>query len=141
MSRPATGAHRFVTLAAYELAGGIIVRDLFSEDGGGYLADAALLDRLARPSLKKRPKAVRAEGWKWVEGAIDFPHFHGLARLYPRDVELPEGEIARLDEIEAELDPLYAELENAEEPDPEIERQIAALTAEYDEIDGKEARL
>jgi len=128
---------QFVTLAAYEAAGGIIVRDLFSEDGGGYLSDAALLDRLARAKLEETTEALRAEGWKWVEGAIDFPHTHGLARLYPRDVELPESEIARLDEIEAELDPLYAALEEADEPDPEIERQIAALTAEYDEIDGR----
>ena len=126
---------RFVTLAAYELAGGVIVRDLFSEDGGGYLADAALLDRLARQKMEETVEGVRTEGWKWVEGSIDFPHFHGLARIYPRDVELPEGEIARLDEIEAELDPLYAELENAEEPDPEIERRVASLTAEYDAID------
>ena len=128
---------QFVTLAAYEAAGGIIVRDLFSEDGGGYLADAALLDRLAHTKLDEATEALRAEGWKWVEGAIDFPHTHGLARLYPRDVELPGSETARLDEIEAELDPLCAALEEAEEPDPEIERQIAALNAEYDEIDGR----
>ena len=135
---PATDRRaQFVTLATYEAAGGIIVRDLFSDDGGGYLADPVLLDRLARAKLEEATEALRAEGWKWVEGAIDFPHTHGLARLYPRDVELPEAETARLDEIEAELDPLYAELEGAEEPDPEIERQIAALTAEYDEIDGK----
>ena len=128
---------RFVTLAAYEAAGGVIVRDLFSEDGGGYLADAPLLDRLARTKLDEATEALRAEGWKWVEGTIDFPHHQGLARLYPRDVELPENEAVRLDEIEAELDPLYAALEEADEPDPEIERQIAALTAEYDEIDGR----
>src|SRR5690606_2412363 len=31
---------------AYGEAGGGVVRDLFSEDGGGYLEDVALLDRL-----------------------------------------------------------------------------------------------
>ncbi len=129
------GRARFVTLAAYEAAGGVIVRDLFSEDGGGYLADAALLDRLARQKIEEAAEALRGEGWKWVEGTIDFPHHYGLARIYPRDVELPEAEIARLEEIEAELDPLYAALEETEEPDPEIERQIASLSAEYDAID------
>ena len=133
---PATDRRaQFVTLAAYEAAGGVIVRDLFSEDGGGYLADAALLDRLARQKIEEAAEALCGEGWKWVEGTIDFPHHFGLARIYPRDVELPEAEIARLDEIEAELDPLYAALEETEEPDPEIERQIASLTAEYDAID------
>ena len=135
---PATDRRaQFVTLATYEAAGGIIVRDLFSDDGGGYLAAPVLLDRLARAKLEEATEALRAEGWKWVEGAIDFPHTHGLARLYPRDVELPESETTRLDEIEAELDPLYAALEEGEEPDPETERQIATLTAEYDEIDGR----
>jgi ParB family chromosome partitioning protein len=129
---------RFVSLAAYEAAGGVIVRDLFSEDDGGYLADADLLDRLVRMKLAEATEAPRSEGWKWVEAAIDFPHNHGLARVYPRDVELASDETERLDEIEAELDPLYAALEQADEPDPELERQIASLTAEFDEIEGKQ---
>jgi len=129
---------RFVSLVAYEAAGGVIVRDLFSEDDGGYLADATLLDRLARTKLDAAADTLRAEGWKWVEAAIDFPHSHGLARVYPRDVELSGEDIVRLDEIEAELDPLYAALEQAGEPNPELERQIATLTAEYDRIEGKQ---
>lgn len=129
---------RFVTLAAYEAAGGVIVRDLFSEDGGGYLADAALLDRLARTKLEAAADAVRSEGWKWIETALDFPHNHGLARVYPRNVDLPDAEAARLDEIEAELDGLYGELEQATEPDPELEQRVAALNAEYEGIDAKQ---
>ncbi len=129
---------RFVTLATYEAAGGVIVRDLFSEDGGGYLADTALLERLARTKLDEAVETIRAEGWKWVEATMDFPHSHGLSRVYPRNVELPDAEAARLDEIEAELDPLLATLEEAVEPDPDMERQIAALNAEYEQIDGKQ---
>jgi len=128
----------FVGVAAYEAAGGVIVRDLFSEDGGGYLADVALLDRLARTKLDETVEAIRPEGWKWIEATLDFPHSHGLARVYPRNVELPDTEAARLDEIEAELDPLLAALEEAVEPDPELERQVAALNAEYEQIDGKQ---
>ncbi|MDH8340842.1 hypothetical protein QIH02_27765, partial [Klebsiella pneumoniae] len=37
---------RFVGLAAYEAAGGSVLRDLFEEDGGGWLEDIALLERL-----------------------------------------------------------------------------------------------
>ena len=36
-----------VGVEAYTEAGGVIVRDLFTEDGGGWFADPALLDRLA----------------------------------------------------------------------------------------------
>jgi ParB family chromosome partitioning protein len=39
---------RFCGLDAYEAAGGAILRDLFSEDQGGYLEDVTLLDRLTK---------------------------------------------------------------------------------------------
>jgi hypothetical protein len=39
---------RFVDLKAYEAAGGIVMRDLFEQDNGGWLQDSALLDRLLR---------------------------------------------------------------------------------------------
>jgi len=42
----------FVGLEAYEAAGGVVLRDLFSEEERGvYLEDAALLDRLVREKL------------------------------------------------------------------------------------------
>lgn len=42
---------RFVGVEAYETAGGVVRRDLFSDDAQqAYLADAELLDRLARRS-------------------------------------------------------------------------------------------
>lgn len=39
---------RFVGLDAYESAGGVVLRDLFEDDGGGWLQDVALLHRLDR---------------------------------------------------------------------------------------------
>ena len=42
---------RFVGLEAYEAAGGMVLRDLFEDDGGGWLQDVALLDRLATEKL------------------------------------------------------------------------------------------
>jgi len=51
---------RFVTLAAYEEAGGTLRRDLFAEsDEGVFILDAALLDRLAMESLMRKPKRLR----------------------------------------------------------------------------------
>ena len=59
---------RYVTLKAYEKAGGALRRDLFSDDDKkAYLLDAALLEKLATDKLQKRAKQIMAEGWKWVD--------------------------------------------------------------------------
>ena len=58
---------KLVGLAAYEAAGGPVRRDLFDDEGAGYLQDEALLQRLASEKLDAAAEAVRAEGWSWVE--------------------------------------------------------------------------
>jgi len=60
---------RFVGLDAYEAAGGMILRDLFEDDGGGWLQDVALLDRLATEKLASEAEKIAGEGWKWIEAA------------------------------------------------------------------------
>ena len=57
---------RFVGLEAYEAAGGIVLRDLFQADDGGWLQDAGLLERMVAEKLAAEADAVRAEGWRWV---------------------------------------------------------------------------
>jgi ParB family chromosome partitioning protein len=63
----------FVGVEVYELAGGIVMRDLFQSDDGGWLQDAALLDRLVGEKLKATAETIAAEGWKWIEVAVGFP--------------------------------------------------------------------
>jgi ParB family chromosome partitioning protein len=58
---------QFVSVAAYEEAGGIVRRDLFSTDDEGSMVDSALLTKLAEAKLEKQAAALRAEGWSWVE--------------------------------------------------------------------------
>jgi ParB family transcriptional regulator, chromosome partitioning protein len=95
----------FVGAEAYTEAGGTILRDLFTEDRGGYFEDVALLDLLVTGKLGRAADALRkAEGWKWTEAHLDFPHAHGLRRTYPHPVELsaedqaavPIGNLIRL---------------------------------------------
>jgi ParB family chromosome partitioning protein len=50
---------RFVGVEAYEAAGGLVLRDLFEEDGAT-LADGALVERLAVEKLNARPCGPRA---------------------------------------------------------------------------------
>jgi ParB family chromosome partitioning protein len=44
----------FVGIDAYEVAGGVVLRDLFQGDNGGWLEDPALLDRPGAEKLRKR---------------------------------------------------------------------------------------
>src|ERR1700737_1849187 len=57
---------QFVGLDIYEAAGGIVMRDLFAHDDGGWLHDPALLDRLAIEKLQTKAQALGAEGWEWI---------------------------------------------------------------------------
>ena len=58
---------KYVTLAAYEAAGGPVIRDLFSEDDAGHVADPELLQKLALDKLEPKLAKLRREGWAWVE--------------------------------------------------------------------------
>ena len=49
---------QFVGLDAYEAAGGIVTRDLFEDDDGGWLQDPALLDRLVAEKLATRGRGA-----------------------------------------------------------------------------------
>lgn len=85
---------RFVGLAAYEEAGGIVLRDLFSQNDEGWLQDVALLEKLVTEKLTAEAEAIKAEGWNWIEVAPDFPYGHtaGLRRVMLE--ALPIGVIA-----------------------------------------------
>jgi ParB family chromosome partitioning protein len=55
----------FVGVEAYTEGGGTILRDLFTEDRGGYFEDVALLNVLVTAKLGNEADALReAEGWK-----------------------------------------------------------------------------
>ncbi len=93
-----------VGLEAYEAAGGTLERDLFEADGGGYLRDVALLDRLVDEKLAREADALRQEGWLWVEALRDLPYGHasGLRRLRPETVPLSDEEQAERDRLTVE---------------------------------------
>ena len=61
---------RYLTIAGYEKAGGIVRRDLFTEGNQGvFLSDPIQADTLAIEKMKrsKLAAAVSGEGWAWVE--------------------------------------------------------------------------
>jgi ParB family chromosome partitioning protein len=129
----------FVGAQAYTDAGGNIIRDLFTEDRGGFYEDAALLDRLVIDKLEKiAADILAAEGWKWVSAHIDFPHAHGMRRSYPHPVELSEEDAAAYDAAQDELERLSAEWEDADVDLPdEVDQRFGELEAEIERIDAK----
>jgi ParB family chromosome partitioning protein len=124
----------FVGAEAYAETGGLILRDLFSEDGGGYFQDAVLLDRLTLEKLVGVADEVRAEGWKWAQAFLDYPHAHGLRRAYPQQVDLSSEDQARLTALQAEFDALSAEYEREDVLPPEVEADYNALEAEIERL-------
>ncbi|MND38613.1 Chromosome-partitioning protein Spo0J [compost metagenome] len=128
----------FVGPEVYTEAGGTIIRDLFTEDRGGYYDDPALLDRLVLEKLDSIAADIQAEGWKWAEASIDFPYAHGMSRFYPHALELSEEDEAAYAAAQDEFDALTAEWENTEEDLPaDVDQRFAELEADMERIDAK----
>ncbi|MGE0229798.1 MAG: chromosome partitioning protein ParB [Dehalococcoidia bacterium] len=128
----------FIGVEAYEQAGGVVVRDLFSEDGSGFFEDAGLLDRLALERLNALVDEVRAEGWKWVEAHLDFPYSHGLRREYPRQVPLSETDQERYEALRREWDEIAEQYEGDEDVPDEVETRFNELEAAIEQFDARQ---
>jgi ParB family transcriptional regulator, chromosome partitioning protein len=126
----------FVGAEAYTEAGGVIIRDLFTDDRAGFFEDAALLDRLVIEKLEGMAANIReTEGWKWVGAHIDYPHAHGLRRNYPKQVELSaEDEVSR-EAAQTEYNALSEQYDSAEELPDAVAERFEALEAEIERID------
>ncbi len=121
---------RFIGLDAYEQAGGTVLRDLFQGDDGGWLQDVALVDRLVAERLAREAEAVRAEGWRWIEVAPDFPYGHTFRLRQFRGEAVPMTV-----EEEAEQEALQAEFDRLEEvhADQELPEAVEQRLAEIEE--------
>ena len=126
----------FVGHEVYIEAGGTILRDLFTEDRGGYFEDVALLDRLAVEKLQSVAVTLQKdEGWKWVEANLDFPHGHGLRRVYPRQIELSVEDRAAYEAAQAEFDVLTKQHESFEELPEAVDARFGELEGEMERIE------
>ncbi|MDO5897032.1 ParB/RepB/Spo0J family partition protein [Agrobacterium sp. Azo12] len=130
----------YVGVEAYEAAGGVVMRDLFEQDNGGWLQDPALLEQLVLEKLTADAQVLkRQEGWKWVDAAFDFPYGHasGLRRFYGERAEFSDEELARHDTLKAEYDKLDAEYAKADEQSDETEDRLEALGNELDALNDR----
>ena len=133
---------RFVGLDAYEAAGGMVLRDLFEDDGGGWLQDVALLDRLVTEKLAAEAEKVAAEGWKWIEVAVDFRYGHAnqLRRLDGAPVELTAEEQATFDALTAEYAKLESEYEGADELPDDVDARLGEIETALAAFDNRPVR-
>jgi ParB family transcriptional regulator, chromosome partitioning protein len=128
----------FVGVEAYTEAGGTILRDLFTEDRGGYFDDVALLDLLVTAKLGREADALReAEGWKWTEVHLDFPHAHGMRRTYPHPVELSAEDQAALEAVRCEVDQLAEWNQTADELPDRVDARLCELEADIERLEAK----
>jgi ParB family transcriptional regulator, chromosome partitioning protein len=128
----------FVGAEKYTEVGGTILRDLFTEDRGGYFEDVALLDMLVVAKLGREANALmEAEGWKWAQVFLDYPHSHGLRRTYPQPVELSAEDQTALDAVRGEFDSLTEQHESAEELPDEVDARFGELEAEIERLEAK----
>ncbi|CUX54913.1 ParB/RepB/Spo0J family partition protein [Agrobacterium deltaense] len=130
----------YVGIDVYESAGGVVMRDLFEPDNGGWLQDPALLEQLVIERLTAYAEALRVEeGWKWVEAAFDFSYGHasGLRRFYGKQAEYTEEELARHDALKTEYDKLDAEYAETEDYSEETEARLEELGNELDTLNDR----
>lgn len=133
----------FVGLAAYEEAGGGTETDLFAEDGAAWLTDPALLDRLTMEKLVAEAERLRAaEGWKWAEAHMCFPHDLAwrLARARPEALPLSAEDEARRDALAEEHDELADALNGGDE-DEATQARYDAVAAELESLEAREQRF
>jgi ParB family chromosome partitioning protein len=131
---------RFVTLKAYEKAGGTIRRDLFSEgDDGIFIGNADLLNKLVADKVETVTTSLRKDGWKWIEviGDQGDDSRNKCQSIQGTDGPLPAKQQAEYVRIAAELKKLEAKKKPTDADDDrvsEIEDRIGELDSERPEV-------
>lgn len=128
---------RFIGLDTYEAAGGYVRRDLFSDDGNaGYVADAELLQRLVAQKLDVAAEEVRAEGWGWTETRVerDVLELNRYGKLHPIQRPFTDDEQREMDALTAQQDDLDGKLEALSEDDENAYAEADRLDAEIGRI-------
>jgi ParB family chromosome partitioning protein len=126
---------KFVTLKAYEKAGGAVRRDLFAQgEDGVFIQDIVLLESLLARKLEKAAKAVKEEGFKWIETRASFDHseWAKCARRHPEPAPLSPDLQAELELLTKEYEALNNDDEGEDNP------RLEEITARIEEIEDRE---
>ena len=135
-----TAIARFVGVAAYEAAGGPVLRDLFADEheNGVWLEDPKLLNDLATAKLTAAADEL-ATRWKWAEAMleVDWSATAHFGRIHPEPGQPTGAETAEIAKLRSRHDEL-ATMEEHEWTDEliaeaeGIEARLDAIEAEVD---------
>jgi ParB family chromosome partitioning protein len=127
---------RFIGVDVYIEAGGSVVRDLFEADGGGWLTDPMLLDKLVAERLEAEAERIGHEGWKWVDASVEVPWnlSRGMRAIYGEEVAMTEEEQKTLADLEAEGEALSDEWSDADEVPEDVHARLEAIDAAMEAI-------
>ncbi|WP_431523422.1 DNA-binding protein [Mesorhizobium captivum] len=129
----------FVGVDAYVAAGGIVLRDLFEADDGGWLQDPALLDRLVSEKLRTSADEIAAEGWKWIVVDVDLPYGHaqGLRSLTGTFVDLTDDERTSREALRNEYEEIESQYGEAEELPDAVDRRLGEIEEALERIENR----
>jgi ParB family chromosome partitioning protein len=130
---------RFVGIEDYEAAGGVVMRDLFDNDDGGWLQDPGLLDRLVTEKLKAAAAEIAIEGWKWINVAVNFPYGYdsGMRRIAGTAPELSEDDYRRREALRTEHEQIEEQYAQAEELPDDVDRHLGEIEAELEAFENQ----
>lgn len=130
---------RFIGIDAYEAAGGPVLRDLFSDENGGWLQVVTLLDRLVDEKLRAVADETAGQGWKWIDAAVELPYGYsnGLRRLVGVTQELTDEERTAREALRDEYDELEAQYAEADDLPDEIDQRLGEIEAELEGFENR----
>ena len=130
---------RFVGAEEYEAAGGLIRRDLFAQEGEGYMQDAELLESLALEKLNQAVEPLRKKGYAWVQVRTTFDRADRVefTRMQTVRREPTASEQARMDALEAEL----AAVESGDDGGDEEMGAAGGLFRQFESRENKAGRI
>lgn len=128
---------KYIGIEAYEKAGGVVRRDLFSQSV--FLSDVELLDRLTQEKLERIVARVKKEGWGWGEYRLqhDYAELHTFGRFTPTLREPTKKEQAELDK----LDKRYLALEQESQHDEVTDERAEEIDAELQRVEERREEI
>ena len=130
---------KFVGADQYEVAGGVVRRDMFSDDV--YFSDAKLLETLASNKLEAIALDERNTGWSWVEVHLQMDYSaqsrYADGPFRPTYGKVTKEDQARIDEIGKRLKEIEAiddrdddvDFEQLNDEAERLERELSDLRA------------
>jgi ParB family chromosome partitioning protein len=130
---------KFVGLEEFEKAGGIVERDLFSDNDSGYISDLVLLNKLVLEKMKPEVKKLKKTGVAWIESRAvmtdaDIAQYKNV-RVVHREATAAEAE--ELAALENQMNACGDSMELLANNDEEESEEYQALDKQYQEMDAR----